>query len=74
MLTDIYNINKIKNNIAKYIVLFVVIILVSNIPIVSFFLSFFTGNLTMMGPDHHYISGKGGFSVWGRDSYEDIQR
>jgi len=26
----------------------------------------------MMGPDHHYESGHGGFSVWGRSGYEDV--
>ena len=47
---------------------------ISNIPVVSFFISFFTKNLTMMGPDYHFISGQGGFSVWGRGGgYEETE-
>jgi len=61
-----------KRKTVKYLVIVLVIILVSNIPIVSLFISLFTGNITMKGPDAHYISAKGGFSVWGRHGYEDI--
>ena len=25
-----------------------------------------------MGPDHHFISQKGGFSVWGRKGYDNV--
>jgi len=61
-----------KNKFVKYVVIILIIILVSNIPIVSFFISLYTGNITSKGPDAHFISGEGGFSVWGRDGYEDI--
>ncbi|OZI08161.1 hypothetical protein BWI93_10615 [Siphonobacter sp. BAB-5385] len=61
-----------KKKIIFWIISILLIVSVSNIPIVSFFISFFTGNLSMMNPDYHYISQKGGFSIWGRKGSEDV--
>ncbi|PKK35872.1 hypothetical protein BWI96_14605 [Siphonobacter sp. SORGH_AS_0500] len=61
-----------KKKVIIWAVTVLLIIAVSNIPIVSFFISFFTGNLSMMNLDYHYISQKGGFSVWSRTGSEDV--
>lgn len=61
-----------KKKVIIWTVAILLFIAISNIPLVSFFISFFTGNLSMMNSDYHYTSQNSGFSVWGSNGYEDI--
>ncbi|MDQ1087273.1 hypothetical protein [Siphonobacter sp. SORGH_AS_1065] len=61
-----------KKKVIIWNLILILLVGVSNIPIISLFISFFTGNLYLKEASFHFTSEKGGFSVWARDGYEDI--
>ncbi|MDQ1087271.1 hypothetical protein [Siphonobacter sp. SORGH_AS_1065] len=61
-----------KKKVIIWSIILILFVGICNIPIISLFISVYTGNIYFKRASFHFISEKGGFSVWARNGYEDI--